>query len=1284
MEIQSMQSRAPLTAAVAVGLALAVVISGWAALGPHSGGTATSASWVVPAVVAPRPSSAHVVVAPGYAPDRSVVADRPLPASTELNVVVGLAPADPRGLAERAVIASEAALPIPDRTLSASQASARYGSGSAAVATAEQYFAGFGLRATAHPDGLLIDVSGPASAVGRAFGTTFHEYTTASGRTFFSHPTPAVLPGIAPWTGAFGLGDASPLRPLAVPQVDAGAVASATCGATAVGLTPCTIQKAYQLDTVFAANNTGQGRRIGIVDAYAGEEPQSRLASDLASFSSFNGLPAANVTYYYPVASTVVLNNSSTNPGWGAEEALDLEWAHASAPNASLVMTFSPNSGSGMYFAVDALVAGGMVDVLSMSWGEPDVGTYNQVVNPCTAACNASTDGSYAVLLPVLELAAVEGISSFAASGDCGAADGTAGVSTNFPASTPWVTGVGGTDLTVTGAGGYGSETGWSGNESGASGSGCSNAGGSGGGWAPFPRPAWQTGSGTSRSYRGVPDVAMDAGTPVEFVQDGIFQGVGGTSVGTPIWAGIAALADAHAGRDLGLLNPGLYAILGGAQYASAFHDIRSGNNGYTAGVGWDPVTGIGTPVVATLLPLLTAATVSPGTLRTLAYASPRIGPAPLNATLALTARGGSGSYPIEGFLLGDGNAVLATNATATHTYPTRGAYSVASFVVDSNGSVAVSPWIVLLVGGGRSLTVGLTASTTNPAVGGSVTFTVTVSGGTSPYLTNLSFGDGSSAVNLTGLSAAHAYRAVGAYCAEAVVRDGATPQDGGASVRVGIGVGGTAAPTCGNPTAPLSVVANGTAQIRDAPADFPDLFNVSGGVTAPAGLAPSVQWVSSDPYPSDCGCAIFRTPGNFSVSEFVNDTANGQANASTNVSVRPMLNATFVASTLSGSVPLIVNFSATVTGGYGASAASTHWKFGNGLSATGARAGTTYSTPGEYVAFASVEDLGHGNASEAFLIDAFGPGPAPVGVVGTIAPVVNVSSGTNVTFTDTVVGPPTTVATAIASWNLGNGHAAYGPAVTETYFAPVDALAGNALATAFSVSGPHGRLLFHLPITLPSFFATEAGGFQPAVSALSFDAVVTPASGVTPLTVTANATASGPGGTNVAWQFANGAYGSGTNVTHVYYGAGDFTVVATAYDAFHDEGVRANGVAANPPLTVSGGPNVVSGPAPLTVNFSVAAYGGAGPPYTYVWTFPGGNLSGTTNVTLTFSAVGRYTVTLEVTDQGNASLRTSWSISVGPVPSVAAWEVLVAGGTVAAIVVALVWRRRPHPPFNL
>jgi len=1268
----------PLLAVLLVGL-LAVSL-GHAGTGPTSR-AATPGPEGVPAA----PST--VVVAPGLTPAPGVTDEGAVGGNVTLTVDVGLPSRDPAGLAAFVNATSVPGTPIYRHFLSAGAADARFGALPQTVASAEGYFDGLGLAASVHPDGLLLSVSGPGPTVGRAFGTSFDLYRTASGATFVSHPTTATLPSVVPWTGAFGLDSAEAFEPEVAVAGAAVPVAPATGCSSTVYLDPCQVASAYDYPWLSGGAN-GSGRTIAVIDAYSSEEPQSELASDFAQFTSDAGLPSGGLSFAYPVPPTSGLNSSGANSAWKLEDALDLEWARASAPGAAVEMVFSPNPGAGLYFALDWVVSERAADVVSMSWGEPEVGVYNASTTPCSSACNASTDGSFAVLNPVLQLAAAEGISTFAASGDCGAADGTSGVAVNYPASDPYVTGVGATNLTVGPGGTYGSESGWGGNSSGAHPPGCQNLGGSGGGYSVLPRPWWQSGEGTVPSRgRGVPDVSIVGGNlhPVGTVVGGVTVPLAGTSVSTPIWAGIAATADEVHGSDLGLLDPSFYEILRNSSYASDLHDVETGWNGYSAHAGWNPVTGVGTPIVAPLLADLGASVGAVSSLTTYAYASPRFGPAPLTVRFAVSVKGGSGAYPLEGIDFGDGNASTVVGGTANHTFVSPGVYSVQSYVVDSSGNTSSSPPVVVVAGGGTALTVALSANSTAPAVGAPIAFTATVSGGTAPFLYNFSFGDGTFTDNLTTSSAAHAYPAVGTFCAEVVVSDSLSRPDGAASLRLPVSVGGAPARTCGDPSASLSLTGNTTEPVRDAPADFPSLFSSAGGSTAPDDLPTQVALAAVSPltpYTAACECAIFRSPGTYTVEEWENDTVDEQAMATATVSVAPALVATFNATTLAGPVPLAVTFSATASGGDDASASATHWSFGDGSGATGSSVTATYATVGEYVAIASLSDRGFGNASEAFVIDAEAMGSSAVGLTGTILPAVNLSSGTTVHWNATAVGPASALAGDVVAWNLGNGGSGFGPTANETYTAPVDLLAGNELLASVALDGPRLTPVLKVLIPLPDFFATEAGGFVPAADALQVSEEVYPAAGVVPLLVAGSATTSGPGGVAVTWLFGDNRSGAGPSVSNVYYGAGDFTVRLQAFDGFGDLSDRTDTVVAGAALTLSGcGPRTRQGVAPYTLDLGPTPSGGAGPPYTFRWALPNGTASTATNVSLRFTSAGTYVVTLVVSDAAQAMYGCAWSITVTSLPAVSFFEVL-GGGAAAGVGLAVffLWATRPRP----
>jgi kumamolisin len=1268
-------------AAGSVGL-LPILVYLAAALATSAGGLPGGSPSVSAAGAEPVPfvaTSSPVAVAPAYAPPVGVADLGPVGENSSVVVDVGLASRDPAGLAAFVNGTAVPGTPSYRHFLPAAEADARFGALSSSVASAEAYFQGFGLSAVAHPDGLLLSVSGPAPEVARAFGTTFDLYHSASGATFVDHPSLATLPNVAPWTGAFGLTNRPAFEPEArVLSVEPAGASGTGCGAFTGILSPCQVAAAYDLAGLDAAGKNGSGQRIAVIDVYAPGENPSMLSSDLAQFSQRYGLPSGTVRFQFPVPTTADLNVSGTNIDWQPEDALDVEWAHAAAPGATIEMVFSPNQGTGLYFAIDWVVAQGEANVISMSWGEPEVGIFNpQTPPPCTSACNASSDGSFAILDPVLELAASEGITAFAASGDCGSADGTTGVAVNYPASDAFVTGVGATNLSLSPTGAYGGESGWGGNSSGDSASGCENLGGSGGGFSILPRPWWQTGNGTVPSGgRGVPDVAMVGGTasPVGIYSGGFFTWVSGTSVGTPIWAGIGATADQDAGSDLGWLNPSLYHILGSSNYTQDFHEVKSGSNGYAAHAGWNPVTGIGSPIVGNLTRDLARSPVAVSNLTTYAFASPRFGPAPLTVHFAVTVRGGSGTYPLLGVEFGDGNSSAVVAGGAEHTFLLAGVYSVQAYATDRYGNSSTSPPVVVVVGGGGPLSVGLNASSVSPPVGRNVTFTAGVLGGSGPYVYNFSFGDGTFADNLTVASVVHAYAEAGSFCAEVVVQDSATPQDGGASLRLAEAVGGAATGSCGNPSEPLSIRTNSGETVRDAPADFPSVFTVVGGSTAPDGLEPQFQLVSNDPYTAACACTILRAAGNYTFEESEYDAVDGAANATANVTVVPALQATFTASALAGPVPLDVTFSANATGGFRANASATRWTFGNGQSARGSSVFATYASPGEYVAIASLADQGYGNASEAFVLDAQPPSSAEVGLTATVSPAVNVSSGTTVRWAATPVGPASTLASSSVVWDLGNGGSAFGHFANETYFAPADLPAGDELAASVAVDTPLLTPIVRVPILLPGFFANESGGFVPAVDALALSQEVTSPAGLLPLAITGSANATGPGGVQLGWTFGDGGSATGGSVNHVYYGAGEFTVRVQAEDGFDDTADRLETVVANAALTVVGcGTSSRHGAAPYAVDLAPEAAGGTGPPYEYRWTLPNGTVSTATDVNLTFSAPGTYEVVLVVSDPSSETYGCVWSIVVSSLPPVAYLDVLV-GGVVVGIALAVVF----------
>jgi len=329
--------------------------------------------------------------------------------------------------------------------------------------------------------------------------------------------------------------------------------------------TPAQIRHAYGFDQL---SYDGTGQTIAIVDAY--DSPT--IAADLAAFDARYNLPAAKLIKATPGGGT-----PASDSGWALEIALDVEWAHVTAPGATILLVEANSaSDTDLLAGVDYAVARGAKQV-SMSWG----GGEFYGVSSLDSHFNTS------------------GVTFLASSGDSGQA-------VDFPAVSPYVVGVGGTTISLDSAGNKLSETSWSGSGGGTSG--------------VVARPSFQGGFQPG-STRGVPDVSYDAapGSGVVVIDGGVTYGVGGTSAGAPQWAGLIALANqgraATGQSSLGTgqafgTNSVLYNLAGGSSYTNPngdFLDITSGSNGTPAGVGYDTVTGLGSPVANRLVPDLVA-----------------------------------------------------------------------------------------------------------------------------------------------------------------------------------------------------------------------------------------------------------------------------------------------------------------------------------------------------------------------------------------------------------------------------------------------------------------------------------------------------------------------------------------------------------------------------------------------------------------------------------------------------------------------------------------------------
>jgi subtilase family serine protease len=464
---------------------------------------------------------------------------------------------------------------------------------------------------------------------------------------------PAVLPTISDWQ-FISAGTAPP--------------SEAACNAKGRRcFDPAAMAGSYDYATLHSAGDEGQGTTIAIVDSFG----SATIGSDLNNFDTQFNLPQmcgdTGIACTAGMPSFHILNVQGSPPplpqppnngtgqenhaAWALEVSLDVEWSHATAPLANILLVTVPTAETlgvqGFPLMMNAeqyVIDHHMADVISQSF--------------------AATEASFSSFASLQNLrhafisAAQQNVTVFGSAGDGGTTNSykepvknPATVpypSVNWPASDPLVTSVGGTDLCT-------NTTDGTTIDSTSPPAACQNNPtqrevvwpGSGGGYSiyflrpsfqdPTSLPAGSTYTGTSAGapgpnahMRGVPDISYQAspatGVLVYITEPGFSCGgaspcssgwyvVGGTSSGSPQWAGLIAMADQMGGHDVGYINPALYALAANpVTYAKDFHDVTVGSNqtsasipGYSASPGWDAATGLGTPDAANLLPDLIA-----------------------------------------------------------------------------------------------------------------------------------------------------------------------------------------------------------------------------------------------------------------------------------------------------------------------------------------------------------------------------------------------------------------------------------------------------------------------------------------------------------------------------------------------------------------------------------------------------------------------------------------------------------------------------------------------------
>ncbi|WP_225847777.1 S53 family peptidase [Streptomyces sp. HPF1205] len=428
---------------------------------------------------------------------------------------------------------------------------------------------------------------------------------------------------------------------------------------------PQAVRAAYNVGPLHSAGLDGRGQTIAIVDAYGSDT----MAHDLHVFDqAFGvapmcgeegvtcapGMPTFGELHLQGSPATKAPPSKSQGTGqedksaWALEVALDVETAHAMAPGANILLVTTPTAETlgvqgfpQMMAAEDYVVKHHLATVISQSFASAE---------EAFGSPQALENLRYA-----FQDAAASGVTVLGSSGDGGTANsqkqpvsqGGATIpypTVQWPASDPLVTGVGGTYLCTSAEATTARVT-----DSTSQPAACQAHSGqaevgwtfAGGGYSHvFAKPGYQSGtlpagSTSIGTMRGVPDIALQASSATGALvylslppdgQSGLKCGstpcstgwydIGGTSLSCPQWAGLVAIADQINGGGLGLINPALYKLAADpASYAADFHDVTTGNNaadptvpGYPATPGWDPVTGLGTPNAANLVPALVSA----------------------------------------------------------------------------------------------------------------------------------------------------------------------------------------------------------------------------------------------------------------------------------------------------------------------------------------------------------------------------------------------------------------------------------------------------------------------------------------------------------------------------------------------------------------------------------------------------------------------------------------------------------------------------------------------------
>ncbi|WP_333679455.1 protease pro-enzyme activation domain-containing protein [Dyella sp.] len=524
------------------------------------------------------------------------------------------------------------------------------------------------------PNRALVEADGRADTAQAAFSTSFVHVKTHDGRDAFANNSPVHIPASLQGSvnAVLGMQNVHVSHVFAKrlnPNVVHGNTVQPFATGSAVGHAPS------DFPSIYGASGMAAATSVAVGSISSGN--MSNIKSDLATAD-----PGVSVSYKGSTS-----GSSTSGDGEWDLDAQDI--IPMAGVNQYTFYVATDLSDASLQTDYNLVVSDNLLKAIDVSLGECETSAQS-------SGAASSNDATF-------KQAVAQGQTFFVSSGDSGADEcGNGGVTPSWPASSQYVTAVGGTELYTSPNTTWQSETVWN-NLS-------SNEGATGGSPSTFePIPSWQQGvSGiTNQSHRGVPDIAFDA-SPVSgalvYVDGQANQQIGGTSLAAPLAVGMWARVLQAKGTSLGFAAPVIYQVAqsSASNYAAAFHDVTSGNNsGENAAAGWDYTTGWGSVVVNQLANLAGGGGGTGG--NPVANFTDSVSGLTVNFTNTSTDSGGTISA--YSWTFGDGGS--STSASPSHTYTAAGTYTVTLKVTDNTGATnSTSKSVTVSSGGGGAVQV--------------------------------------------------------------------------------------------------------------------------------------------------------------------------------------------------------------------------------------------------------------------------------------------------------------------------------------------------------------------------------------------------------------------------------------------------------------------------------------------------------------------------------------------------------------------------------------------------